>query len=152
MSENSLIRIEVIDTGIGIPQDQIPYIFEEFYQVGVPTHSLREGYGLGLNIVQRIVSLLDLQLDVRSEIGKGSVFSLSLAAGNGCNSKRNIETGEAQPVPHAPLRGSTFCSSTTTRRKRCDPDAIESRGIPRISRLYYRRGGCGAPRRKPSIC
>jgi two-component system, sensor histidine kinase len=76
-----LVQIEILDTGIGIPADQIPYIFDEFYQVGVPTHSLREGYGLGLNIVQRIVSLLDLHLDVRSEVGKGSVFTLSLPAG-----------------------------------------------------------------------
>jgi PAS domain S-box-containing protein len=79
--EASQIRIEVLDTGIGIPNDQIPYIFDEFYQVGVATHSLREGYGLGLNIVKRIVNLLDLQLDVRSEVGKGSVFTLSVPAG-----------------------------------------------------------------------
>jgi PAS domain S-box-containing protein len=81
LNDAQQVRIEVLDTGIGIPLDQIPYIFDEFYQVGVPTHSLRDGYGLGLNIVQRIVSLLDLHLDVRSEVGRGSVFILSLPAG-----------------------------------------------------------------------
>lgn len=74
----SLVRLEVMDTGIGIPADQLRYIYDEFYQVGVPTNSSREGYGLGLSIVQRLVSLLDLQLDVRSEVGKGSVFALTL--------------------------------------------------------------------------
>jgi PAS domain S-box-containing protein len=83
LNDAARIRIEVLDTGIGIPADQIPYIFDEFYQVGVPTHSLRDGYGLGLNIVKRIVDLLDLHLDVRSAVGEGSIFILSLPAGAG---------------------------------------------------------------------
>ncbi|HEV2702801.1 MAG TPA: PAS domain S-box protein [Steroidobacteraceae bacterium] len=85
----ALIRIEVHDTGIGIPKDQIPFICEEFYQVGVATHSLREGYGLGLNIVQRIVNLLDLRLEVKSEVGKGSMFALTLPAGT-----ERVRTGQ----------------------------------------------------------
>jgi two-component system, sensor histidine kinase len=78
--EESRVRIEVLDTGIGIPADQIPYIYDEFYQVGVPTNSTRDGYGLGLSIVQRLVKLLNLGFDVRSEVGKGSIFSLVLPA------------------------------------------------------------------------
>jgi PAS domain S-box-containing protein len=81
LHEEALVRLEVLDTGIGIPADQIPLIYDEFYQVGVPTNSSREGYGLGLSIVQRLVKLLDLRLDVRSELGKGSAFSLTLPAG-----------------------------------------------------------------------
>jgi PAS domain S-box-containing protein len=70
-SQTDRVRIEVIDTGIGIPADQLEFIFDEFFQVGVPTNSSREGYGLGLSIVQRLVRLLDLHLEVRSEVGKG---------------------------------------------------------------------------------
>ena len=77
------VRIEVVDTGIGIPPDQLRYIYDEFYQGGVPTNSTREGYGLGLSIVQRLVSLLGLQLDVHSDLGKGSVFALTLPKGRG---------------------------------------------------------------------
>jgi two-component system, sensor histidine kinase len=77
---DSMLRLEVLDTGIGIPAAQIHYIYDEFYQVGVPTNSTRDGYGLGLSIVQRIVRLLNLQLDVRSEVGRGSVFSLAVPA------------------------------------------------------------------------
>jgi len=77
----SLVRIEVLDTGIGIPPEQLRYIYDEFYQVGVPTNSSREGYGLGLSIVRRLVTLLELKLDVSSEVGKGSRFSLALPAG-----------------------------------------------------------------------
>jgi PAS domain S-box-containing protein len=71
-------RIEVTDTGIGIAADQIPYIFDEFYQVGVAPHSTREGYGLGLSIVRRLVSLLGVRIETTSEPGKGSQFALEL--------------------------------------------------------------------------
>jgi PAS domain S-box-containing protein len=81
--EGATLRIEVRDTGIGIAPDQLRYIYDEFYQVAVPANSSREGYGLGLSIVQRLVKLLGLQLDVRSEVGKGSTFSLVLAAARG---------------------------------------------------------------------
>lgn len=79
--EAQVIRIEVRDTGIGIPADQLPFIYDEFYQVGVATNSVREGYGLGLSIVQRLIKLLDLRLRVESEVGKGSSFSLDLPPG-----------------------------------------------------------------------
>jgi len=82
LPEAALVRIEVLDTGIGIPADQIAYIYDEFYQVGFATDSSRDGYGLGLSIVQRILKLLDLKLDVRSEPGKGSTFSLLIPATN----------------------------------------------------------------------
>jgi two-component system, sensor histidine kinase len=76
------VRIEVLDTGVGIPAEQLRFIYDEFYQVGVHANTTREGYGLGLSIVQRIVALLDLRLDVQSEVGKGSVFSLTLPLGD----------------------------------------------------------------------
>lgn len=80
-SPEAMLRLEVLDTGIGIPAAQIQYIYDEFYQVGVPTNSSRDGYGLGLSIVQRLVKLLNLELDVHSEVGKGTVFSLRIPAG-----------------------------------------------------------------------
>ena len=76
------VRIEIRDTGIGIPADEIPYIFDEFYQVGVSANSSRAGYGLGLSIVQRIAVLLRAELSVRSEPTQGSTFSFVLPAGN----------------------------------------------------------------------
>ena len=77
----AMLNLEVLDTGIGIPAAQIQHIYDEFYQVGVPANSTRDGYGLGLSIVQRIVKLLNLKLEVRSEVGKGSVFSLVVPVG-----------------------------------------------------------------------
>jgi PAS domain S-box-containing protein len=77
-NQGAQLRIEVRDTGVGISPEQLPHIFEEFYQVGVSPNSSREGYGLGLSIVQRIARLLDLKVDVKSVPGKGSVFSVEL--------------------------------------------------------------------------
>lgn len=91
------LRIEVRDTGVGIPQAQIPYIFDEFYQVEIPNLPRREGYGLGLNIVQRIVKLLELDLDVSSEVGKGSVFALTIPAGT--QPERPAVADAASPAP-----------------------------------------------------
>lgn len=72
------VRIEIEDTGVGIPADQLSYIFDEFFQVGVARNTTREGYGLGLAIVQRIAKLLGFCIQVRSEVGKGSTFMLEL--------------------------------------------------------------------------
>ncbi|HVY79572.1 MAG TPA: hybrid sensor histidine kinase/response regulator, partial [Steroidobacteraceae bacterium] len=75
------VRIDVRDSGIGIPAEQLRYIYDEFYQVGVAPNTSRDGYGLGLSIVQRLVRLLGLRIDVQSEVGIGSTFSLILPVG-----------------------------------------------------------------------
>jgi len=80
-SRGSQVHVEVLDSGIGIPAGQIPYVCDEFYQVGRAPDRSRDGYGLGLSIVRRIVKLLNLELEIRSEIGKGSTFALTLPAG-----------------------------------------------------------------------
>ena len=93
----SLVRIEVLDTGVGIPGDQLRYIYDEFYQAGVGTNSSREGYGLGLSIVQHIVALLNVTLDAHSQVGKGSRFALTLPAGHG--TVRRTPRAAAEPAP-----------------------------------------------------
>jgi two-component system, sensor histidine kinase len=77
----ALVRLEVTDTGIGIPTDQLPYIFDEFFQIGTGPGRKSEGYGLGLAIVRRIVKLLGLRIEVQSEPGKGSTFCLEVPTG-----------------------------------------------------------------------
>lgn len=75
---HSLVRIEVLDTGIGIPADHLGAIYDEFYQVESAPSGSREGYGLGLSIVKRITELLELTLEVHSQVGEGSSFSVLL--------------------------------------------------------------------------
>lgn len=94
LHEAALIRVEVLDTGVGIPANQLAYIYDEFYQVGVATNISRDGYGLGLSIVQRLVKLLNLRLDVRSEVGKGSAFSLLIPLGSSAGGTVRVTSRE----------------------------------------------------------
>jgi protein-histidine pros-kinase len=70
-------RLEVIDTGIGIEEDQLEEIFKEFHQTKTPGSST-EGFGLGLAIVRRLADLLDHDIAVESEPGQGSKFRVSV--------------------------------------------------------------------------
>lgn len=83
------IRIEVWDTGIGIPDDQQDKIFEEFYQLNNPERDRRKGLGLGLSTVKRVSTLMSCPLTVRSRVGRGSMFAIEVPVGL-----------EAQPYTH----------------------------------------------------
>lgn len=72
----SSVRIEVWDTGIGIPEAEIKNIFREFHQVGNQGRDRRQGLGLGLAIAQRLSNLLGHGIGVNSTVGKGSMFSV----------------------------------------------------------------------------
>ena len=72
------LRIDVLDTGIGIAPDQHVAIFTEFYQVANKARDSQLGIGLGLSIVERVARLLGHPLSLHSEPGRGSRFSLSV--------------------------------------------------------------------------
>ncbi|MGB0695011.1 MAG: PAS domain-containing hybrid sensor histidine kinase/response regulator [Rhodospirillaceae bacterium] len=78
-----VISIEVVDTGPGIPQDQLDLIFEDFHQVENPDREKGEGLGLGLAIVARVTKLLQAEITVKSNPGRGSCFSLVLPRSSG---------------------------------------------------------------------
>ena len=79
--DGAAMRIEVSDTGIGIDPQQLPHIYDEFYQIERADGARREGYGLGLSIVRRLVDLLGIGLDAHSSPGNGTVFTLTLPPG-----------------------------------------------------------------------
>ena len=75
---NGCVRIDVVDTGIGIPRERQADIFEEFVQISNPGRHLGLGLGLGLAIVARIAKLIGAHIEVSSNVGRGSRFSLAL--------------------------------------------------------------------------
>lgn len=76
--KNGEVITHVKDTGIGIPQNAIPYLFTKFYQVASKFTDNAKGTGLGLYIAKSIVDLHHGRIWVESELGKGSTFSFSL--------------------------------------------------------------------------
>jgi signal transduction histidine kinase len=78
--EDGRVRIDVRDTGPGIPPDQLDRVFEEFHQVEGGHARSAGGSGLGLAISRRLARLMGGDLRVHSRMGEGSVFSIDLPA------------------------------------------------------------------------
>jgi signal transduction histidine kinase/DNA-binding NarL/FixJ family response regulator len=70
--------LEVVDTGIGIPENRLVDIFRPFIQAGASVPKEKQGTGLGLSIVKRLTEAMDGTIRVSSKVGKGSTFHLSL--------------------------------------------------------------------------
>lgn len=91
--------LSIRDSGIGIAQAEQARIFDEFYQVGNPERDRRKGLGLGLSIVSRMVDLLDVTLEVSSQLGQGSVFTLHLPAADSVELPAEEEAKSPPPLP-----------------------------------------------------
>jgi PAS domain S-box-containing protein len=98
MHQATYIRLEVLDTGLGIEPDEIGNIFDEFHQATAGA-TRPEGLGLGLSIVKRTAELLGCDLDVDSKPGKGSAFSVVVPQGNRAESA--LADSEQTPLPES---------------------------------------------------
>ncbi|MGQ9462053.1 MAG: sensor histidine kinase [Candidatus Fervidibacter sp.] len=72
------IVFQVSDTGIGIPPEDLPHIFDEFYRSRNAKEFVHEGTGLGLSIVKSAIEVHNGEIDVFSEVGKGTTFTVTL--------------------------------------------------------------------------
>ena len=75
---DSNMKLEIFDTGIGIPKDNLPRIFERFYRVDKTRSRKLGGTGLGLSIVKHIAIMHGGKVEVESDLGKGSRFIIKL--------------------------------------------------------------------------
>ncbi len=91
------VRIEVWDNGVGVAEDELQTIFEDYHQVDNPARDRRKGLGLGLAIVQRIAKLLDHEIIVRSKLGKGSLFAIQVPRAAGLVARPARPLAERRP-------------------------------------------------------
>jgi len=89
------ILIQVWDTGRGIAEENQHIIFEEFQQLNNPERDQNKGLGLGLSICKRLADLLKIDFSLKSQLGKGSVFSLEIPI----LSDAKVEALSSQKVP-----------------------------------------------------
>jgi CheY-like chemotaxis protein len=75
-NRGAFLHVQVWDSGIGIPADQLDAVFDDFYQIHNSERDRTKGLGLGLSIVRRTAHLLGHEIQVRSSHGRGSVFTL----------------------------------------------------------------------------
>jgi len=76
------VQFEVSDTGTGIPDDELPHLFERFHRVKGARGRSYEGSGIGLALVQELVKLHGGEVRVESELGRGSTFTVSIPTGS----------------------------------------------------------------------
>ncbi|MBY6265960.1 hybrid sensor histidine kinase/response regulator [Azospirillum sp. 412522] len=96
--------VEVRDTGIGIPEDRLDAIWEEFHQIGNPERNRDNGIGLGLSIVRRLATVLDHPVKVRSTPGRGSVFSVTVPLAPVESTMPDLMADAPMPPPSSPVR------------------------------------------------
>lgn len=93
--ESGELLFEVRDTGMGIPEAKLPYIFDRFYQV----QGTVNGTGIGLSLVKNLVDLYRGRITVQSTEGEGSLFRVSLPCRADRFSEQEIDTGYRDPIP-----------------------------------------------------
>ncbi len=82
MNNQPFLIIKVSDTGIGIPENELLNVFNRFYQI--PNTATSSGSGIGLSFTKELVTLLNGKIEVKSEINKGSIFTVNIPIKNEC--------------------------------------------------------------------
>jgi signal transduction histidine kinase len=98
------LRIAVWDTGCGIPEDRRQDVFREFVQLDHPRRDRGKGLGLGLAIVSRLAQLLGSRIELRSTLGRGSMFAIDVPLADAASQVEPAAQRESQQHP-ASLRG-----------------------------------------------
>ena len=102
------LNVSVEDTGRGIKEEDLPYIFDSFRRVDSIKNRHIEGAGLGLSITKELVQLMHGAVDVKSEYGKGSVFSISIPQ---TISEKNTQAGMGLFSPQTFISGQNYTES-----------------------------------------
>ncbi len=120
MHEDMELRIVVSDTGSGIAEEKLPFIFDRFYQVHGEANRAHEGSGIGLSLSKELVALMDGTITVSSEINKGTIFTVALPIAK-------IKTGS--------LKSESFAQSENTeviKKEAFEFESVDPRILPTL--------------------
>ncbi len=81
-TQDSRLHISVTDSGVGIPEAELPYLFDRFYQAKNQHHSKTGGTGVGLSLVAQLINVMEGTISVESKLGHGSTFHVNLPITN----------------------------------------------------------------------
>ncbi|MDW3645750.1 MAG: tetratricopeptide repeat protein [Bacteroidia bacterium] len=108
------LKLSIKDTGLGIPEDKLPYIFDRFYQVDTSSSRKGEGTGIGLALTKELVTLMEGEIRAESRLNKGSTFSLTIPISQE-ESIQEISEAEIQVnLPIRPKLDATAAKSNTS--------------------------------------
>lgn len=108
-SGNPFLNIRVEDTGKGINSEQLPYIFDRFYQADDTITGKGQGTGIGLALARELVQLMGGSLEVKSTLGKGTAFTILLPVTN----KSNVMESPSLFISHSELSSTSQMNITT---------------------------------------
>jgi CheY-like chemotaxis protein len=104
-SDESTVRIDIADTGVGIAREALNRIFDMFTRVGRDSNRMHTGLGVGLNLARRLVEMHDGQLVASSEgLGRGSHFLITLPLAGPIGAESTVAEGDCPPQTRNPVR------------------------------------------------
>jgi signal transduction histidine kinase len=126
--EGDMVTVRISDTGIGIPPEQLPHIFDRFYQVDGSATRRHQGLGLGLALVRELINRHGGDVTASSDSGNGTTFVLRFPHA-GCDTQQGMENSEPTPdrLANDPLR--TFDRKASIRAI-TEPAPALSRTLP----------------------
>jgi PAS domain S-box-containing protein len=122
--DGSAAELVIRDTGVGIPEDQLPRLFERFHRVEGQKSRSFEGSGIGLALVQELVKLHGGSVRVESTVGKGTTFVVSVPFGTAHLAPSRIGTGSSRTS--APMRAEAYIEEALRWLPESEPGAEEA--------------------------
>ncbi|HKP64738.1 MAG TPA: ATP-binding protein [Polyangiales bacterium] len=117
------VELTVADSGVGIPVHELPRVFDRFHRVRGAKARTHEGTGIGLSLVRELVGLHHGSVELQSQLGHGSVFSVRLPTGHQHLPADRIEAG--QPLPAASSGAAAFVQEALHWALDAPPDDVE---------------------------
>ena len=135
-AQNNQVVLEVQDTGVGIPEKELPHMFERFHRVQQVTGRTHEGTGIGLSLTHELVRLHGGAISVESQEGKGSLFTVSIPSGTAHLPVSQINNGyeDIEDIVSDSYIEDSFALAGNFEPKPANPteDKNENIGAPRI--------------------